>query len=89
MYDHELRLFNEEIQEKVERIIAKDYDNPALSDEIALGSLWFVFGNNGPAHTPGNHKYIQRIVEGNDHLADLYDATEQCKDAVRRVTDYR
>lgn len=29
----------------------------------ALERLWFVFGNNGPKHTWGNHKFIQILIE--------------------------
>ena len=28
-----------------------------------IKNLWFKFGNNGPKHSNGNHKFIQRIVE--------------------------
>jgi len=29
----------------------------------ALEGLWFLYGNNGPQHTWGNHKFIQGILE--------------------------
>lgn len=79
------RLLDNTVQERVDKIVAKNYEDAELNREIKLGALWFVFGNNGPAHTDGNHKYIQRHVEGEDSKADLYDATEECKAAVRRV----
>lgn len=29
----------------------------------ALEELWFEYGNGGPKHTHGNHKFIQGILE--------------------------
>jgi hypothetical protein len=28
-----------------------------------LESLWFIYGNYGPKSTPGNHSFIQRLIE--------------------------
>ena len=28
-----------------------------------LERLWFVYGNYGPKSTPGNHSFIQRLIE--------------------------
>jgi hypothetical protein len=28
-----------------------------------LESLWFIYGNYGPQSTPGNHSFIQRLIE--------------------------
>lgn len=33
-----------------------------------LEKLWFYYGNGGPKHTMGNHKFIQGLIErGEDH----------------------
>jgi hypothetical protein len=44
--------------------------NVKLNDKISqhrkeLEKLWFVYGNNGPKHTHGNHKFIQCLLEHN------------------------
>lgn len=31
-----------------------------------LEDLWFIWGNGGPKHTVGNHKFIQSIIERGD-----------------------
>jgi hypothetical protein len=28
-----------------------------------LERLWFIYGNYGPKSTPGNHSFIQRLIE--------------------------
>ena len=48
-----------------------------------LEHLWFVFGHNGPKATMANHKFIQRHVEGRDHLAKQYRPTAECRKAVK------
>ncbi|HEY9402460.1 MAG TPA: hypothetical protein VIQ24_07180 [Pyrinomonadaceae bacterium] len=30
---------------------------------IRLEGLWFIYGNYGPKSTPGNHSFIQRLIE--------------------------
>jgi hypothetical protein len=30
---------------------------------IRLERLWFIYGNYGPKSTPGNHSFIQRLIE--------------------------
>ena len=53
--------------------------------QMAMEGLWFRFGNNGPKHTMGNHKFIQRHVEGRMDEIDLYDPTDECREAVRKI----
>jgi len=56
-----------------------------LLTQKALEGLWFVFGNYGPKHTPDNHKFIQRHVEGKSHEAKFYKPTGECRRAVKRL----
>jgi len=57
------------------------------SVQQALERLWFVFGNNGPKSTMGNHKFIQRHVEGRSHEARYYKPTMECREEVNRAID--
>jgi hypothetical protein len=56
---------------------------PTVQQE--LERLWFVFGNNGPQCTMGNHKFIQRHVEGKAHEAKFYKPTKECRLAVKHA----
>ena len=69
------------VQERVDIIIARD-----IPSERKLQDLWFLFGNNGMAHTRDNHMYIQRLVEGRPEEAKWHTPTRGCLEAVARVT---
>lgn len=45
-----------------------------LSDEqrAQLEKLWFYYGNCGPQTTPGNHSFIQRLLEDGYDERPLY-----------------
>lgn len=58
-----------------------------------LEHLWFVFGNHGPKTTPGNHQFIQGLLEHGIDIRPLQTKrtakrdvpTEECVAAVERV----
>jgi hypothetical protein len=58
-----------------------------------LERLWFVYGNYGPKTTPGNHQFIQGILEHGLDLRPLQTKrtakrdkpTEECESAVEAV----
>lgn len=58
-----------------------------------LERLWFVYGNYGPKTTPGNHQFIQGLLEHNLDLRPLQTKrtakrdrpTEECERAVDAV----
>jgi len=50
-----------------------------------LQDLWFIYGNNGKKHTDGNHKFIQRLIEGNGDMRKFYKPTKECIDEVDKV----
>ncbi|HEX8291601.1 MAG TPA: hypothetical protein VF570_07600 [Pyrinomonadaceae bacterium] len=58
-----------------------------------LEHLWFVFGNHGPKTTPGNHQFIQGLLEHGLDFRPLQTKrtakrdvpTEECVGAVERV----
>lgn len=58
-----------------------------------LEHLWFVYGNHGPKTTPGNHQFIQCILEHSIDIRPLQTTrtakrdvpTEECVTAVERV----
>jgi hypothetical protein len=66
-----------------------------LTDEQRerLEHLWFVFGNHGPKTTPGNHQFIQGLLEHGLDFRPLQTKrtakrdipTEECVGAVERV----
>ena len=53
----------------------------------ALEFLWFKYGNGGACHSPQNHKFLQRHIEGRHEAAAVYDKriTSACREAVDRV----
>src|SRR5215207_6319837 len=63
------------------------------SQRERLESLWFVFGNRGPKTTPGNHQFIQGLLEHGLDLRPLQTKrtpkkdrpTEECEAAVNAV----
>ncbi len=67
----------------------------SLTDEQRqrLERLWFYYGNYGPQTTPGNHQFIQRILEQGIDIRPLITKrsrkseipTEECEAAVERV----
>lgn len=54
-----------------------------------LERLWFQYGNRGPRTTPGNHSFIQGLLEHGIDTRPLkqrgYMPTEECERAVERV----
>jgi hypothetical protein len=58
-----------------------------------LERLWFYFGNYGPKTTPGNHSFIQRLLENGIDERPLYTKrtpkseipTPECEAAVEAV----
>lgn len=58
-----------------------------------LERLWFYYGNYGPATTPGNHQFIQGLLEHGLDLRPLHTKrtpkcekpTEECERAVEAV----
>lgn len=58
-----------------------------------LEHLWFVYGNHGPKTTPGNHQFIQGLIEHGMDIRPLQTKrtakrdvpTEECVAAVERV----
>ncbi|HEY9286223.1 MAG TPA: hypothetical protein VIP46_22415 [Pyrinomonadaceae bacterium] len=58
-----------------------------------LERLWFYYGNYGPASTPGNHQFIQGLLEHGLDLRPLYSKrtpkserpTGECERAVEAV----
>src|SRR5829696_4757921 len=58
-----------------------------------LERLWFVYGNHGPKTTPGNHQFIQGLLEHGLDLRPLLTKrtakrdrpTEECEAAVEAV----
>jgi hypothetical protein len=58
-----------------------------------LERLWFYFGNYGPETTPGNHSFIQRLLEDGYDERPLYTKrtpkseipTPECESAVEAV----
>lgn len=63
--------------------------------ELSLSDFlyWFQFGNYGPKTTPGNHSFIQRILENGYDERPLYNKrtlkselpTPECEDAVDQI----
>lgn len=37
-----------------------------------LERIWFIYGNGGPKHTHGNHKFIQGILEHGEDDREFY-----------------
>ena len=58
-----------------------------------LERLWFVYGNHGPKTTPGNHQFIQGLLEHGLDLRPLQTKrtakrdrpTEECEAAVEAI----
>ena len=58
-----------------------------------LERLWFYFGNYGPKTTPGNHNFIQRLLENGIDERSLHNkrtpkseiATPECELAVEAI----
>ena len=67
----------------------------ALTDEQRerLERLWFYYGNYGPQTTPGNHSFIQRLLENGIDERPLYTKrtpkseipTPECEAAVEAI----
>src|SRR3989440_12993776 len=63
------------------------------SQRERLERLWFYFGNYGPATTPGNHQFIQGLLEHGLDLRPLQTKrtpkserpTQECEAAVEAV----
>lgn len=49
-----------------------------------IEKLWFIYGNNGKRHTRENHRFIQEILEGEDHRK-FFKPTQKCRDAVDNI----
>ena len=50
----------------------------------AIELLWFVYGNNGPKHTTGNHKFLQNILRGDD-LRDVFKPSAEVLEKVKAI----
>jgi len=63
------------------------------SQRERIEHLWFVYGNHGPKTTPGNHQFIQGLLEHGLDLRPLQTKrtakrdrqTEECEAAVEAV----
>ena len=51
----------------------------------AIEYLWFVYGNGGVKHTMGNHKFLQRHVEGRHDEAKFHQPSDECVEAFEKV----
>lgn len=47
-------------------------NNPERYERDQLERLWFYYGNYGPKTTPGNHSFIQRLLENGIDERPLY-----------------
>ncbi len=64
-----------------------------MAQRERLEHLWFVFGNHGPKTTPGNHQFIQGLLEHGIDIRPLQTRrtakrdvpTGECVAAVERV----
>ena len=62
-----------------------------------LERLWFYYGNYGPKTTPGNHSFIQRLLENGFDERSLYNKrtpkseipTPECERAVEAILSMR
>ena len=62
-----------------------------------LERLWFYYGNYGPKTTPGNHSFIQRLLENGIDERSLYNKrtprseipTPECEQAVEAILSMR
>jgi hypothetical protein len=62
-----------------------------------LERLWFYYGNYGPKTTPGNHSFIQRLLENGIDERSLYNKrtpksefpTPECERAVEAILSMR
>jgi hypothetical protein len=62
-----------------------------------LERLWFYYGNYGPKTTPGNHSFIQRLLENGIDERSLYNKrtpkseipTSECERAVEAILSMR
>jgi hypothetical protein len=62
-----------------------------------LERLWFYYGNYGPKTTPGNHSFIQRLLENGIDERSLYNKrtpkseipTPECERAVETILSMR
>lgn len=60
-----------------------------------LERLWFIYGNYGSKRTPGNHSFIQGLLEHGIDLRPMFTTrtrktdrpTEECEAAVDAVLD--
>lgn len=70
--------------------------NPLTNDQRKqLERLWFLFGNNGPKHTHGNHGFIQGLLQRSEDDRDFYrrpsrsahyqPLTDECEQAVDAI----
>ena len=50
----------------------------------AVGFLFFLYGNAGPKYTKGNHEFLRRTLNGEEH-ADHYQPDDECREALGRV----
>ncbi len=46
--------------------------NISKEQRRALENLWFIYGNGGPKHSHGNHKFIQGILERGEDDRQFY-----------------
>jgi hypothetical protein len=68
-----------------------------LEQRDRLERLWFYFGNYGPKTTPGNHSFIQRLLENGIDERSLHNKrtpkseipTPECERAVEAILSIR
>ena len=54
-------------------------------DELGM-RIWGIYGNNGPKHTFHNHRFIQKIYQGEmtfEEALEEFSPTEECVNVVR------
>src|SRR5436853_2184325 len=64
-----------------------------LEQHDLLERLWFYYGNYGPKTTPGNHSFIQRLLENGIDERSLHTKrtpkseipTSECEQAVEKI----
>lgn len=53
----------------------------------SLEKLWFIYGNNGPKHTHGNHRFIQCLLEKSTDEREFFksDISQECLTEVDKI----
>lgn len=80
---NEIPDLSQEQGNKILNLIGNDLENMSPDEDIywevkEIKDLWFKYGNKSENHSYSNHRFVQKVING-EYDIDNYDVNDNCK----------